>query len=150
MARFLVACAVAWPILLTAATAARINHRAPWASTFTYLIAGQVCHQRPARSFHTDGVQWPVCGRCSGLYLAAPAGAIAALLAARRRTSRPSVAWLAAAAVPTAVSFAIEKAGIADVGNGLRFAAALPLGLALAWVVVRTASHPGASSKLTR
>jgi len=140
MARFLVACALAWPILLTAATAARIHHTAPWASTFTYLVAGQVCHQRPHRSFHTAGVQWPVCGRCSGLYLAAPAGAIAALLAGRRRTSRPSIAWLAAAAAPTAITYLIEKAGIAAVGNGTRFAAALPLGLALAWVLVRTAS----------
>jgi uncharacterized membrane protein len=140
MAKFLVACAVAWPMLLTAATAARIHHRAPWTSSFTYIVAGQVCHQRPARSFHTAGVQWPVCGRCSGLYLAAPAGAIAAFLVGRRRTSRPSVAWLAVAAVPTATTFIIEKAGIAAVGNGMRFAAALPLGLALAWVLVRTAS----------
>lgn len=139
MARFLVACAVAWPILLTAATAARIHHTAPWASSVTYLVAGQVCHQRPARSFHTAGVQWPVCGRCSGLYLAAPAGAIAALLAGRRRTSAPSMVWLAAAAVPTATTFVIEKAGIAALGSGMRFAAALPLGLALAWVLVRTA-----------
>ena len=54
--------------------------------------------------------------------------------------SRPSVAWLAAAAMPTAVTFVIEKAGIAAVGNGMRFVAALPLGLALAWVIVRTAS----------
>jgi uncharacterized membrane protein len=144
MARFLVACAVAWPILLTAATAERIHHTAPWASTLTYVVAGQVCHQRPARSFHTAGVQWPVCGRCSGLYLAAPVGAIAAFLVGRRRTSRPSIAWLAAAAAPTAITFVIEKAGIAAVGNGMRFAAALPLGLALAWVLVRTASGTSA------
>lgn len=140
MVRFLVAGAVAWPILLTAATAARIHHTAPWASSLTYIVAGQVCHQRPARSFHTAGVQWPVCGRCSGLYVAAPAGAIAALLVGRRRPSRPSVAWLAAAAAPTAITFVAEKAGLAAVGNGMRFAAALPLGLALAWVIVRAAS----------
>ena len=85
-------------------------------------------------------MQWPVCGRCSGLYVAAPAGAIAAFLVGRRRTSRPSVAWLAAAAAPTAITFVTEKAGLAAVGNGMRFAAALPLGLALAWVIVRTAS----------
>jgi len=151
MARFLVACAVAWPVLLTAATAARIHQTAPWTSTLMYVVAGQVCHQRPARSFHTAGVQWPVCGRCSGLYLAAPVGAIAAYLVGRRRTSRPSIAWLAVAAAPTAITYVIEKAGIAAVGNGLRFAAALPLGLALAWVLVRTASGtPGASGKLTR
>jgi len=149
MAKFLVACAVAWPILLTTATAARIHHRAPWTSTLMYVVAGQVCHQRPARSFHTAGVQWPVCGRCSGLYLAAPVGAIAAFLVARRRTSRPSVAWLAVAAMPTAITFVVEKGGIAAVGNGMRFAAAVPLGLALAWVLVRTASGMRASSKLT-
>jgi uncharacterized membrane protein len=140
MARFLVACAIAWPVLLAGATAARIQHTASWASSITYLVAGQVCHQRPARSFRTAGVQWPVCGRCSGLYLAAPVGAVAALLVARRRLSRPSIAWLAVAAAPTVITFVIEKAGIAAVGNAMRFAAALPLGLALAWVIVRTAS----------
>lgn len=150
MARLLVACALAWPVLLTGATAARIHHTAPWLSTITYLAAGRVCHQRDARSFHTNGVKWPVCGRCSGLYLAAPFGAIAALIVARRRTPRPSLTWLAEAALPTALTFIIEKGGIAAVGNGARFVSALPLGLALAWVIVRTASgQNGASSKLT-
>ena len=139
MGKFLVACAVAWPVMLASATAARISGTAPFASTMIYLVAGQVCHQKPARSFHTTGVQWPVCGRCSGLYLAAPLGAIAALLASRRRTTRPSVGWLALAAAPTAITFVAEKSGLAEVGNIVRFTSALPLGFSLAWVVVRTA-----------
>jgi hypothetical protein len=51
--------------------------------------------------------------------------------------------------MPTAITFVVEKGGIAAVGNGMRFAAAVPLGLALAWVLVRTASGMRASSKLT-
>ena len=140
MAKVLVACAIAWPALMATATAARIHGTTPALSTVMYLIGGQVCHQKPERSFSTAGVHWPVCGRCSGLYLAAPLGAIVAWIASRRRVTRPSVVWLAIAAVPTAATFVAEKTGLAEVGNVLRFASALPLGFALAWVIVRTAS----------
>ena len=101
----------------------------------------RICHQQPARSFQTAGVQWPVCGRCSGLYLGAPIGAIAIGLA-RRRPRRP-VAWLAIAAIPTAITLALEWLHLADVTNGARALTALPLGAAIAAVLVVTAAGRG-------
>ena len=67
-------------VLLTPAALARdIGGRAvALASAGTYLIAGVVCHQRPDRSFHPDGVQMPVCARCFGLYLGGGLGVLAA------------------------------------------------------------------------
>lgn len=55
-----------------------------WVVTL-YAAASRICHQRPERSFFRGAVQWPVCGRCAGLYLAAPFGAVLALGSARRR-----------------------------------------------------------------
>jgi hypothetical protein len=57
--------------------------------------------------------------------------------------------WLLAmAAVPTALSWTLEHAGIAAQSNAIRAAAALPLGFAGAWVVIgllleqkRSSSH---------
>lgn len=47
------------------------------------LIAGaKICHQREDRSFHAGIRKWPVCARCSGIYLALlPALVIASVLA---------------------------------------------------------------------
>ncbi len=52
-------------------------------SAGAYLLGGVVCHQRPDRSFHLEGVQMPVCARCTGLYLGGGLGVLAA--AGRRR-----------------------------------------------------------------
>lgn len=101
-----------------------------------YLAGSHVCHQRPDRSFHAGDAQWAVCARCAGLYLAAPVGAIAALL--RRR--RVSLAWVAVAALPTAATWVLEAAGLAPIGNLARFLAALPLGAAIALLLTGTAA----------
>jgi uncharacterized membrane protein len=139
--RALVICAVTWPLLLGAATIASAHHAAPWLTGGTYLVCGRICHQRPERSFHNAGTQWPVCARCSGLYLGAPLAAIAAVMV-RPRGRRPSLRWLALWAAPTAVTFVLEHAGVAPFNNAIRFAAALPLGAAIAWVIIRTADDP--------
>jgi uncharacterized membrane protein len=115
----------------------------PWLGTSVYAVAGRICHQRPERSFHTAGVQWPVCGRCAGLYLAAPFGAVLALAAARRHV--PSRAWFVAAAVPTAVTFGLEFFGLAPMTSVARALAALPLGAAVTYFMVAAIrSGPGA------
>ena len=85
MAKLLVAASIIWPVLLTGGWWARAHEGPAWLAAGTYLVAGRVCHQKPDRSFHSSGVQWPVCGRCAGLYLAAPAGALAALAFWRRK-----------------------------------------------------------------
>ena len=73
-------------VLLTPAALARdVGGRAvTLASAGTYLVGGLVCHQRPERSFHPEGVQMPVCARCAGLYLGAGMGVLAAVGFRRR------------------------------------------------------------------
>ena len=139
------ALALVWPVILGAAAAARHRGEVIW-STVVYAAAGRVCHQQSARSFTTAGVPWPVCARCSGLYLAAPVGAV---LGWRRRPpsrfdARHGTAglgsrdtWiLAGAAVPTAVAWAIEWSALEPVSNLVRAMAALPLGAAVTLVTV--------------
>jgi uncharacterized membrane protein len=50
-----------------------------------YSIGSIICHQLPARSFHLWAVQMPVCARCTGIYLGAAIGAIAASVAPLKR-----------------------------------------------------------------
>jgi len=139
MVKALVLGSILWPLLLASAAWARIEHSSSGWPSLVYLAASRVCHQRPERSFHTAGVKWPVCGRCSGLYLAAPAGALlGAVVLAHRRYS--AVRLLVIAAIPTAITVALEWPHLAEVTNVQRFVTALPLGAAIAYVLVRTAS----------
>jgi uncharacterized membrane protein len=110
------------------------------ASAFMYDGAGLICHQRSERSFHIGGVQQPVCARCTGLYWSGAAGAVAAWIGWRRRPRAPlrTRAVLMAAAVPTAVTVALEVASLAHPSNVMRALAALPLGAAAGWVFVRS------------
>jgi len=113
-------------------------------AAIAYLSGSLVCHQRPERSFHPWGVQMPVCARCFGLYAPAPLGAALALAAGagwlgRRRppTVRRVRALLLATGLPTAVTWSAEALGLVAFSPAIRFAVALPLGLAVAWVLVR-------------
>ncbi|HEX5069517.1 MAG TPA: DUF2085 domain-containing protein [Vicinamibacterales bacterium] len=152
-ARLLASATLAWLLFLAAGWWSAETGRATWFGPAVYLTAGRVCHQRPDRSFQTAGVQWPVCGRCAGLYLAAPIGAWAALIAARPRATRRSsnVGWFLVAAMPSALTFAIEFLGIAPVSSLARALAALPLGAAIAYflVAVTRARHGRPSAKLS-
>jgi len=138
MKRWLVAAAVLWPLMLATATWLRmtVDHRA-WADLI-YVAASRICHQRPDRSFQTAGVQWPVCARCAGLYAAAPFGALAAWWL-RPRAARDRKWWLAIAAAPTAATIVAEWLLGVAVTNSARGVAALSLGAALAYVLVRVA-----------
>jgi uncharacterized membrane protein len=143
MTKALVIAALLWPVLLAASLWERVSHpSATWPIAVTFA-ASRICHQLPDRSFHTAGVQWPVCARCTGLYLSAPFGAVAAAVAVRRRRLMPRarmLRWLALLAVPTALTIAFEWPRLLPVSNTARFLAALPLGAALAWVLVQTAA----------
>jgi len=86
--RTLVAAAIAWPLLLGSVVWARQDGRQPLWTTMVYVVGSKICHQRPERSFHTGGVQWPVCARCAGLYASAPFGAVIALIATGRSRRR--------------------------------------------------------------
>jgi uncharacterized membrane protein len=81
-----------------------------------------------------------VCARCTGLYASAAAGAAIALVgrSTSLRASRAR-AILLLAAIPTAATLVAEWLGLMDPGSVARFAAALPLGAAAAWVVATAA-----------
>lgn len=151
MVKALAIAAVAWPLVLGAALVARAQDAAPAFVTAIYVAASRVCHQREERSFHTGDVKWPVCGRCSGLYLGGAAGALIAAVTLRRRRATPRLlSWLAIAAVPTALTVILEWTGMAGVGNLARALAAIPLGALIAVVIVNTAADKGFSPRRTR
>jgi uncharacterized membrane protein len=143
----LAAAAIAWPFVLASVVWARLEGWAPAMTAIFYALCSKICHQIPARSFHTASVQWPVCARCMGLYVAAPIGALLALAAWRQlrhghaRWWRVS-AWTLAipAAIPTIVTLAIEWPGLGAPSNLVRALTALPLGAAIAFLLVRTAA----------
>ena len=139
MARALVALAFAGPLVLSTGWGSRAggDASAPAWGALVYAAASRVCHQRPERSFETAGATWPVCARCAGLYLSAPIGALIAV-ARRQRGTRTPWRVLAAVALPTAATIALEWAG-APMTNALRAAAAVPLGAAVAMLVVDAA-----------
>jgi uncharacterized membrane protein len=146
LARALVVGSIVWPTLLAAATLDRAARGAPSAFSRTvYAAASRVCHQRPDRSFRTRGVPWPVCGRCAGLYGAAPVGALL-MWARRRRPMRvEALLLLALASLPTIATLVVEWSGLSPLSNTVRAAAALPLGAVIAAIVVREASRPAGS-----
>jgi uncharacterized membrane protein len=108
-------------------------------AAYVYQSAGLICHQRAERSFHLSGVQAPVCARCTGLYLSGAAGALVAWSAARRpRTSRRTRAVLLLAALPTALTVALEFVGLLQTSNMLRAVSAVPLGLSAGWIFIQS------------
>jgi uncharacterized membrane protein len=139
--RALVLAALAWPLVLGGAVVARAHDAAPVFASAVYVAGSRICHQRPERSFHSDGVKWPVCGRCSGLYIGGAIGALAAWVALRRRVARPRLlVWLGVAAVPTALTLILEWTGLAAVNNSARALSGIVLGAMIAVVIVHTAN----------
>jgi uncharacterized membrane protein len=115
------------------------------AAAVLYAAGALICHQLPDRSFHLQAFQLPVCARCVGLYGGAAAGSLAGAVALGRRwLARPpllstrSMKWLATgvAAMPTLATFALEWGLGWPMSNDVRAIAALPLGFAVAFVVV--------------
>lgn len=117
------------------------------AGALFYLAGGVVCHQRPERSFHAAGVQYPVCARCTGIYLAAPVGVLVMLIggAAGRVSFRRWRGILFVAILPTLVSIILERLG-GPSDTVSRALAAVPLGAAaagfVAVVVLGHFAHP--------
>jgi uncharacterized membrane protein len=127
---------VAAPLLLTRAGEAETSPRLLPLSV--YVVGSFVCHQRPERSFHMSALPMPVCARCFGLYAAAPVGFAAAMLGLGLGLARTSPRRaLLLAAFPTLATLAVEWAAIAEPGNLVRFAAALPLAAVAAYVIGR-------------
>jgi uncharacterized membrane protein len=149
--------ALAWSATLLAAPYALTSGhpRLVAAAAAVYSGAGRICHQRAERSFRLGGVQQPVCARCAGFYLSGAAGALAAWLGSRRpRAPRRTRIVLALAAVPTALTVALELVGLAHPSSVGRAVSALPLGATAAWVFVRSlraeAEEPSRAASFAR
>jgi len=105
-----------------------------------YAMGHVVCHQRAERSFFSCGHQWPVCGRCAGLYMGFAMGGLVGIAtlgagASRRESPDATRRWrlvLVLAALPTAALWLLEFGGGLNPGSLVRWAGALPLGIATA------------------
>jgi uncharacterized membrane protein len=149
LAILLTVAASSWTAAIFFAPAARASM--PGAARAVGLIASVVCHQRDERSFHLHGQRLAVCGRCTGIYLAAALGSMAAWFGHARVPARTR-RLLLLAAMPTAATLALEWPGIANPGNIVRAAAAVPLGAAAGWLFVRllrVEEQPGTCAIIT-
>ena len=132
MARFIATCLLA--LMLAVGVALPVvpcvgGGPSALAVSVIYACGGLICHQRTDRSVTTCGRQWPVCGRCSGLYLGAAAGVLlAATRLGRRGNWRQWRTRMLVAAIPTGTLWLGEVAGLGDPGTALRLALAVPLG----------------------
>jgi len=112
-----------------------------------YGFGSVICHQRPERSFQVWSAQLPVCARCTGIYLGAAVGGMAAVLlrikerprAGRTQATGPAgvrVA-LAVALAPALLTLVYEWTTGLTPSNVVRALTGIVLGLVAAWIVVR-------------
>jgi uncharacterized membrane protein len=106
-----------------------------------YGVGATICHQLPARSFRLWGAQMPVCARCTGIYVGAALAAVVAAAPADARAGRPGPfgarSLLFVAALPSLATLVFEWTTGQAPSNLIRAAAGLPLGAAVAWLLVR-------------
>jgi uncharacterized membrane protein len=143
LARALIIAALAWAAAIVLAPLALASGRAgvSLGAAGVYGAGARICHQRPARCFRIGDVPMPVCARCTGLYAGAAAAAPLALFLASGSSvlsSRRARRIAALAAVPTLLTWGLEVAGLAHPSNTVRAVAGLPLGFAVAWLVLAT------------
>ena len=50
-----------------------------------FSVGSSVCHQIPSHSFNNSGIQFPLCARCTGLYLGSAFGLIYFFLQGKRK-----------------------------------------------------------------
>ena len=153
--RGFVAASVVWALLLPAATFAA-SHAAPapfwYALIFVVYGAGSVvCHQLPSRSFYLWAAQMPVCARCTGIYIGAAAAAVVATIRLRQKirlkppfdtSAYEARVMLTIAALPTALTLIYEWTTRDTPSNAIRALAGVPLGAAVALVIVNTLRSP--------
>jgi hypothetical protein len=49
-----------------------------------FSVGTSLCHQIPSHSFISNGVQFPVCARCAGLYMGSMVGLVYAYFSGRK------------------------------------------------------------------
>lgn len=118
------------------------------ASAIIFAIGSVICHQRPERSFFWGVHQFPVCARCTGLYMSAAIGvAMWAVIkvtghrhASRALDPRTARTIFIAAAIPTLISLATAASGVWDGSNVTRAVLAVPLGITAGAIVAAVAT----------
>lgn len=98
-----------------------------------FWFASFLCHQRPERSPHLFGAQFPFCWRCTGII----AGSIALLVLLILRKRLPSLAACVALALLMPLDVGIAAVGVWGGHNGLRFITGFLFGLFATVAVVR-------------
>jgi uncharacterized membrane protein len=137
-------------VMWSAALIAAPRDGSPRLSAMTYAAGSLICHQRPDRSFHYHGAQYPVCARCLGLYLGSVAGVLLwAGLAGVGARPKPRAHWLTirraralliGIGVPTIASVGTGMLGLWDANNIVRAVLAWPLGATIAAVSAAVAA----------
>ena len=112
-----------------------------------FAIGSLICHQRPERSFFWGAHQFPVCARCTGLYVSAALGMAGLVVIKltnhwRPRAIDPRTARiiLILAAMPTLISVASGTLGVWDGTNITRALLAIPLGVTAGAIVAAVAT----------
>jgi uncharacterized membrane protein len=110
-------------------------------TSVVFATGAAVCHQLPQRSIHLWGRQFPVCARCTGIYMAAALVGLGLMLAGKpgrgERSSRSTRLGMGAAAlVANGLTLAYEwTTGLAP-SNAVRAAAGAALGAVVASLIV--------------
>ena len=91
------------------------------------LALSPTCHQIADRCLDLGSGPLPVCARCAGLYAGGFLGL--AISAVGGATVRPTLRWLAIAAAPSVVDFALGLVDLPTLSNWPRFAVAVVPGL---------------------
>jgi len=136
MAAAVTIAALGWLALVVGAALATSSGKFTLVALSTYHAGSLVCHQRPDRSFHVAGVQMPVCARCLGLYSAGAAGAAVAWIRRRRSNARRARIIFGLAALPIAVTVALEWMNVLATSNPTRLLSGVPLGFVAGWILV--------------
>jgi hypothetical protein len=156
--------APAWVAMLPFATYAATRVHASTlthASAFlVYAIGSVVCHQKPERSFHLWGAQLPVCARCTGIYVGAALAVVMSRAQAFRptegsaavpkswATDRSTRTWIVLTGAPTIATLVFEWTSGVMPSNAVRFAAGLPLGAVVSWLILRPSPGLGTTSQV--
>ena len=98
-------------------------------TAFIYALGSVVCHQIAERSFYWGATQFPLCARCTGLYVGGLVGLIAVAAIGQPFHSSTLRRAIAITAVPTVVTVTTMVLGWWDPGNIWRCSFDVPLGL---------------------
>jgi len=96
----------------------------------TFRIELVACHRKPERSFFFRGKQFPLCARCTGIYI----GYISVLFFAIMRTSLPAL-WSAALLLPALVDGSTQACGWRESNNALRLITGVLFGVGVSSLI---------------